>query len=430
MAERIGELVALGLGQLSLDRAANTLSTGELQRVRLASVLRSGLAGVTLVLDEPAAGLHERDVEALLARLRNFQADGNTVVLVSHRPSVLRAADHLIELGPGAGREGGELIASGTPAELLAGDSPTAKALARASRSQVRELAPDRIQIRGARANNLDGFDCELPVEGFVCVTGTSGSGKTSLTFDVLGASIRTRRAVECETLEVPGGFERFVDVHDGRSTNSNGLVLSAINLASEIAALFSDSSLPVRAFKPGDSAGRCPACRGTGRERVALDFIADLDLACQACSGKRFTREVLSNLWRGRSVADVLETPASELLRELELVEKANRTKSHAKLCGGLQALSDVAIGHVALGRSRGELSGGESTRVALAASLLHADSPALYLFDEPSTGLHEADLKRVIRAFRKLGARGDLVVATEHRESVIAAADWVIEI
>ena len=428
LEDRLEELTALGLGQLSLSRSVSSLSAGELQRVRLASVLRSGLAGVTLVLDEPAAGLHEDDVEALLARLRDFQSNGNTVVLVSHRPSVLRAADHLVELGPGAGQEGGALIAVGTPSHVLAGETPTARALKRTSRQRDNKLPSQRISIRGARANNLADFDCELPTSGFVCVTGISGSGKTSLTFDVLGASVRGRRAVECDAIELPDGFERFIDVHDARASRASGTVISTLKLAREVAALFSGGVLPIRAFKPGDSAGRCPACKGTGREKVALDFLADLDLSCQICAGKRFTPEVLAVTWNGKSVAEVLETPAAELLAELRLLAKETRSKSHAKLCKTLEALEEVALGHVSLGRLRSELSGGESARVSLALNALQANSPALYLFDEPSTGLHEADLKRILGLFRRLADRGDLVVATEHRESVIAAADWVV--
>lgn len=414
LTERLDELVALGLGHLSLGRDATTLSTGELQRVRLASVLRSGLSGITLVLDEPTAGLHEDDVEALLARLTRFREEGNTIVIVSHRASVLRAADHLIELGPGAGDEGGTLIST----SAVEAHVPPPK-LAKPGHKQ-----PGSVLVRGAHLNNLANRDFEFPLAGLVCITGVSGSGKTSLAFDVLAASVQKRRAIGCDTIEIPGGFEHFVAVHDTRSRSRSGTALSRLNIAGEVAALFQSSEFKARAFKPGDSAGRCGACRGTGRERVAMDFLADLDLACEACGGTRFRAAILKVRWRGKNIAEVLDAPAASLLRELRELASGE----HKKLIAALEALEEVAAAHISLGRPYRELSGGEAARVNLAANLLHAESPALYVFDEPSTGLHESDLVRVIGAFRKLSARGDLVIATEHRASVIAAADCVL--
>ncbi len=445
LRERLGELVALGLGHLSLERTSMTLSSGELQRVRLASVLRSGLSGITLVLDEPAAGLHGREVRQLLARLREFQAEGNTVVLVSHRPAVLEAVDHWIELGPGAGDDGGALLAAGPREVVMAGETPTARAVSRAlelrassSTHSAAELPSNqRILVRAAGANNLDdldielpqggALDVELPLKGFVCLTGVSGSGKSSLAFDVIGASFKAGAAVECEAIELPGGFAHFQAVHDSRELGRGATALTALDIAGELAALFhaENKALPRRAFKLGDAKGRCPTCRGAGRERVAMDFMADLELACPSCAGQRFSPEVLAATWRGRNIAELLSGPAAALLHELRASSPAS-----TKLISALEALEQVAALHIPLGRPRTDLSGGESARLGLAAGLLHSASPALYLFDEPARGLHELDLARVTATFKALGERGDLIIATEHRSSMIAAADWVVEL
>ncbi|MFT7668747.1 MAG: excinuclease ABC subunit A [Planctomycetota bacterium] len=428
LQDRARELVSLGLGHLNLSRDAASLSRGELQRVRLASVLRSGLSNVTLVLDEPTAGLHESDVDALQSRLRRFRSEGNTIVLVSHRPSVLRAADHLIELGPGAGIEGGTLLAAGTPGEVLAGEGPTARAIQQGLAPFTKHEDANRIEIRGACANNLGGIDFNLPRSGFVCVRGVSGSGKSSLLFDVIAPSFREQRAVNCDSITLPGGYGHFVALHDSRSIANSRSTLAVLNIANDVAALFDGNRIPTRAFKPGDAAGRCPACRGTGRERVAMDFLADLNLPCQICAGKRFLPEVLAVTWRGKSIADLLQEPASVLLQELNALDPKARNQSHAKVAAALLTLEQVAASHIPLGAPLNELSGGEAARVGLTANLLHSGSPALYLFDEPSTGLHEADLAMIVAAFRELGQRGDLVLATEHRESAIAAADSVL--
>jgi len=420
LAERLDALVAQGLGHLSLDRRTRTLSSGEFQRVRLAGVLRSGLSNITLALDEPAAGLHEHDVDALLTRLHRFQSEGNTVVVVSHRRRILQAADHLLHLGPGAGAEGGLLVPEdGAPnaPSIAPGRAPTT----------------ERIWIRGAHAHNLAHIDVEFPVSGLVCITGVSGSGKSSLAFDVLADSFRTRAASQCVSVDAPGGLDHFVSVHASRSRQSGNhgrTALTALNIANDVANLFHGSDLPRRAFVPGGAPGRCNSCAGSGRERVAMDFMGDLDLLCQACGGTRFRPEVLRATWRGKTIADLLDQPASILRDELEDTRPEDRTRTHAKLCAALGALVEVAAGHIPLGRRHADLSGGESTRLDLAASLLHSASPALYVFDEPSTGLHQTDLARVTAAFRRLAERGDLVVATEHRLSAISAADWVVDL
>ncbi|MEM7307077.1 MAG: AAA family ATPase [Planctomycetota bacterium] len=434
---RLDDLAALGLGHLSLGRRSRTLSEGELQRTRIASVLRAGLTGVTYVLDEPAAGLHARDVERLLERLARLRDGGNTLVVVSHRPEVLRAADHLIELGPGAGAEGGRVAAAGPPAEVLAGDGPTARAL-RAGAALAPQAPPptrERLRNRGARAHNLRAIDVELPSAGFVCVTGVSGSGKSSLLFGVLEASARAGRPVGCDGIERVGedgavrpgwGLEDLGEVRSSRRLGAGGSMLSALGLLGPLQSLYHaqakrdpELGLTRAAFSFQSPAGRCETCRGTGREDVAMDFMADLALPCPACGGRRYRDAVLAVAWEGLSVADFLERPAGELP---ELPKGKLRT--------GVEALVEIGLGYLPLGRRRRELSGGEAQRVALAAGTLGSPAPSLYLLDEPSTGLHEADLVRLVSVVRRLVSRGNLIVAAEHRASLIGAGDLVLEL
>ncbi|MCP3917309.1 MAG: AAA family ATPase [bacterium] len=422
---RLGDLDAVGLGHLTLDRRTRTLSAGELQRVRLASVLRSGLAGVTLVLDEPSAGLHARDIRTLTDRIAQFRDAGNTVVVVEHEPRLLRSADHLIELGPGAGPDGGRVTGAGPPATVLAGEGVTARALRRAPPRPAPARHAERLSIRGACAHNLAGIDIELPAAGFVAVTGPSGSGKSSLVFDVLGASMRAGRPVACASID---GIGRFVESRTARSLEARSSPLSALALMPALQRLFHGegagagpgAGLTRQAFSFKSPAGRCVTCRGSGRERVSLDFLADLDLACPACAGSRYRPEVLAVRWKGRSVAEFLDEPIATLLPDLPA----------GKLSAGAEALERVGLGALAFGRRPEDMSLGELQRLTLAASLLQAPSPALYLFDEPATGLHEADLVQLCAVVDELAARGDLIVAAEHRLSLIAAADWVVDL
>ncbi|MEO0649354.1 MAG: ATP-binding cassette domain-containing protein [Planctomycetota bacterium] len=432
IGERLDDLRALGLGHLSLDRRSQSLSEGELQRVRLAALLRAGLTGVTFALDEPGSGLHPRDLEALVARLRRLCADGNTVVAVSHRPEVLRAADHWIELGPGAGADGGQLLDARPAAVAIDGDGPTARALreplpTRAARHG--STAEPRLLLRGVRANNLTGFDVSLPASGFLCLTGVSGSGKSSLLFDVLGASMAARAPVECEAVEwtehaSSSPLEHFDRVVRSRDVGGGQTVLGALGLMPSMQALFRsvvEGPEPKKAaFSYLSPAGRCEACKGSGREEVALDVLANLALPCPACAGTRYRPSVLEVRWRGRHVAQFLAEPVAVLREELP----------SGKLRTALEATIDVGLGHLALGRATRELSGGERQRLSLAAGLLAQGERLLYLLDEPATGLHEADLQRLAAILQRLAAQGHLIVAAEHRRSLIAAADERIEL
>jgi excinuclease ABC subunit A len=419
LRERLGDLSDLGLGHLSLNRRSATLSGGELQRARLASVLRGGLTGLTLVLDEPGAGLHARDLETLCARLRALVDQGNTVVAVSHRPALIRGADHLLELGPGAGAAGGQVIASGAPETVLAGGTPTAQALSALPRSAERPPAAlGEVSIRGASRHHLD-LDLDLPGSGFVAVTGVSGSGKSTLVFEVLGASAAAGRPLGCAEVK---GLERFAEVRSARQPLGAQEVLGALDLLPAFQALFhaQGSELPKRAFSFRSPAGRCPTCQGSGRERVALEVLADLDLICPTCAGARFRPEVLEVRWKGMSPADALALPLEELGPLLPA----------GKLERGVKALERAGLGHLSLGRRSRELSGGEAQRLLLAASVLGAQSPTLYLLDEPARGLHEADLARLRELLAELSERGDLIVATVQRLSLIRAADHVVDL
>ena len=419
LRERLTDLADLGLGHLSLNRRSATLSGGELQRSRLASVLRGGLTGLTLVLDEPGAGLHARDLQTLSQRLRSLVEQGNTVVAVSHRPALIRAADHVLELGPGAGAAGGQLIASGTPSEVLAGETPTARALrAPLEPGSPPALRGEGISIRGASRHHLQ-LDLQLPSAGFVAVSGVSGSGKSTLVFEVLGASALAGHAVGCAEAT---GLERFAEVRSARAPLGAQEVLGALDLLPAFQALFhaQGSDLPKRAFSFRSPAGRCPTCQGSGRERIALEVLADLDLPCPDCEGARYRPEVLEVLWQGLSPDDVMELPTEELGALLPA----------GKLKRGVEALERAGLGHLSLGRRTRELSGGEAQRLLLAASVLGAKSPTLYLLDEPARGLHEADLARLCDLLRELSARGDLIVATVQRLSLIRAAHHVVDL
>ncbi|MEM6571831.1 MAG: ABC-ATPase UvrA, partial [Planctomycetota bacterium] len=422
--ERVDDLRALGLGHLTLARASRTLSAGELQRVRLASVLRSGLTGVTLVLDEPTLGLHARDVDGLVVLLRGYRDRGNTVVVVEHEPRVLRAADHLVELGPRAGAEGGRIVDAGAPLDVLAGDGPTAMALRTAPPPSHRPPSDARLVLRGCRAHHLKGIDVDLPLSGVVAVTGVSGSGKSSLLFDVLEASVRAQRPVECDAIEVDGGPERFKDVRTTRWITGATTVLTALDGMAAMQKLFhaeaKGTGLARSAFSFASPAGRCPACGGTGRERVAMDFMADLELVCSVCEGRRYRDEVLAVIWNGMNVAESLERPVSDLV---PLLPKG-------KLRAAFEALERVGLGALTPGRRTHDLSGGEVQRVTLAASLAASASPTLHLYDEPATGLHEADVARLADVLHALADRGDLVVVAEHRLSLIARADHVVDL
>ncbi len=407
-------LCDLGLGHLSLCRRTDTLSDGELQRLRLAAVLQANLAHTTLVLDEPAAGLDAATARALARRLRQLRDAGATVIVVDHRRELIAAADHIVELGPGAGDDGGRIVAEGPAGEVLAGDGPTATALRAPRRARSPRPAEGTLRISAADLHNLAGFDLALPGSGVVAVTGPSGSGKSSLLFGVIDATVQAGAPVGCRAIE---GLERFAAVSSPRSLASTPL--DALQLMKPLQDRYAAASeLPRRAFSFRSPAGRCPTCKGSGREQIAMDFLADLALPCPTCEGRRYRPEVLAVQVDGMDVAALLDTPVASLRQRLP----------PGALAAGIDALCRVGLGHLSLGRRSRSLSGGEARRLLLAQALLRGPHPTLHLLDEPDRGLHEGELDGLVDVFDALADQGDLVIITSHRERLVAAADFVV--
>ena len=455
VGERVEVLHRVGLDYLTLDRQARTLSGGETQRIHLAAALGSGLTSTLYVLDEPTIGLHPADSERLLVLLRDLAARGNTVLVVEHDRTLIRGADHLIDLGPRAGEHGGRLMAEGTVDEVLAHpDSLTARYLRERPPTQAREhlsrfrrehgwesLAEElsqrpRVSIRGARAHNLRGVDVDFPLGLMVAVTGVSGSGKSTLVDNVLyGTYQRSRGVVDVEPGEVGEltGLDELEDVTLvdqrplGRSSRSNPVTY--VKAYDEIRKLFAGTpeakrhGITAGHFSFNVDKGRCPECQGTGVTEVDMQFMAPVTVTCDRCQGRRFKPQVLAVRWRGRDVHEVLELTvdaASELFAgERRLVKR-------------LRVLTDVGLGYLRLGQPTSTLSGGEAQRLKLASFLDRPPSAGrrLFLFDEPTTGLHLADIDQLYQTLRRLVQRGDGVVIVEHSPDLIARCDWVVDL
>ena len=442
--QRLESLRDAGLGYLTLDRQASTLSGGEAQRVRLAAELRSGLTGITYVLDEPTVGLHPRDTNRLLVLLRALRDTGNTVVVVEHDLDVVAAADHVIEIGPGAGREGGTIVAQGAPADITRhATSRTGEHLRRAATRSHASSPPRRtlhagVTIRGAHAHNLRDLDIEIPAGGLVAITGVSGSGKSSLVFDVLAPSIDralssgrggTAAPVNCRTLIIHSRFARMVDVESASRVSSPwstpathigafDLIRSAFATTDEAKA----RGLRKADFSTSGKGGRCEACEGLGQVRISMDFLPDVWMTCDECGGKRYGAAVLACRIDALSIADVLDLTVDEA-RAFFSGPKAIATP--------LAALHDVGLGYILLGQPTRTLSGGERQRLVLASALTgQTDQPTLYLFDEPTKGLHADDVERLLGVLDGLIAVGHSLVVVEHHLDVIRHADWVIDL
>ncbi len=455
LAERIETLHRVGLDYLTLDRQARTLSGGETQRIHLATALGSGLTGTLYVLDEPTIGLHPQDSEKLLALLRDLAHKGNTVLVVEHDRTLIRGADHLIDLGPAAGEQGGRVIAEGTFEEILGVEEsltghylrlkPQASArshIARFRREQGfdprgRELeALPRIAIRGARAHNLTGFDVELPLGALVAVTGVSGSGKSTLVENVLyGTYQRSKGIVDvdpgaCDALVGLEGLADVVLVDQrpiGRSSRSNPVTyLKAYDAIRKLFAASPDAiarGIGPAHFSFNVERGRCPACQGTGVTEVDMQFMAPVTVVCDICQGRRFQPEVLGVRVHGRNIAETLELTVDSALEVFA---------AQSALCRRLAGLVDVGLSYLRLGQSTSTLSGGEAQRLKLASFLGAPASQGrrLFLFDEPTTGLHLADIDLLSKPLRRLVRRGDGVIVVEHSSDLIARADWVVDL
>ena len=450
IAQRLSFLREVGLGYLTLDRPAQSLSGGEAQRARLATHLGGGLLGVGYILDEPTMGLHPRDTQRLIDALRRLQTRGNTVIVVEHDESVIRQADWLVDIGPGAGKNGGRLLACGPVAEVLANPaSVTARFLPSAPvlrgrgagvEGVVRAMTSPhsdrgKLTIHGARHHNLKNITATFPLSRLTCLTGVSGSGKSSLARDILVHAARRRLGLLAPT---PGFHERIDGLEHldkvlevdqkplGRSSRSNPATY--VGVYDEIRSLFATTRLAkIRGYKANRfsfnaKAGRCEDCQGHGTIRIEQALDADLRVICPACLGKRFNAGTLEVRYRGLSIADVLELPIADARAFFVNVPMLQK---------GLEALDEVGLGYLALGQPARTLSGGEAQRVKLAAELGKTSTgKTLYLFDEPTSGLHFVDVARLIRVFRRLVATGNTVVVIEHHLDLIAAADWVIDL
>jgi excinuclease ABC subunit A len=440
IVERLQFLNAVGLGYISLDRSAATLSGGEGQRIRLATQIGSKLRGVLYVLDEPSIGLHHRDNARLLQALEELRDLGNTVLVVEHDEETIRRADYVIDLGPGAGRHGGELVAHGTPEEIMEAPGSLTGAYI-SGRTQI-EMLPERrqtngagITILGARENNLKNIDVTFPLGVMTVVTGVSGSGKSTLVNDIL---YRALAKTLYRSREEPGAHKAIAGAESidkviridqspiGRTPRSNPATYTGV--FAQIRDLY--AMLPEsreRGYKPGRfsfnvTGGRCEACQGEGQRRIEMSFLPDVYVLCEVCGGRRYNHETLAVKYKGYSIADLLEMPASDALPILENIPQVKQK---------LQTLVDVGLGYIHLGQSAVTLSGGEAQRIKLARELSKRQTgKTLYLLDEPTTGLHFDDVKKLLEVLHRLTDLGNTILIIEHNLDVIRNADWIIDL
>jgi excinuclease ABC subunit A len=438
---RLGFLASVGLSYLTLDRTAGTLSAGEAQRIRLATQVGSGLVGVCYVLDEPTIGLHQRDNDRLIATLRHLADIGNTVLVVEHDEGMIRAADHVIDIGPGPGHHGGTVTAQGTLADILASTHSLTGAFLSGKRSialpdQRRDLREDvAVVVKGARQNNLKSIDVAFPLGGLVCVTGVSGSGKSTLVNEILYKAARKAvhgsRVVAGTHTRVNGlgRIDRVVQVNQapiGRTPRSNPATYTGI--FDDIRRLFAKTrEANIRGYLPGRfsfnvKGGRCEACQGQGVKKIEMHFLPDIFVTCEVCRGQRYNRETLEITYRHKTIADVLRMPVEEAMEFFD---------AHRRIRRMIECLHDVGLDYLELGQPSTTLSGGEAQRIKLASELGTASNGhALYLLDEPTTGLHFADIEKLLDVLNRLAEAGHTLVVIEHNLDVIKCADWIIDL
>ena len=437
---RLGFLISVGLDYLTLSRAAGTLSGGEAQRIRLATQIGSSLVGVLYILDEPSIGLHQRDNAKLIDTLKGMRDIGNTLIVVEHDEETMLNADYIVDIGPGPGEHGGEVVFAGTPEEIMTDEkSITGKYLSGreyiAVPAKRRETGENWLQICGARANNLKNVNVDIPLGVFTCVTGVSGSGKSSLVNEVLKKTLlrdlnraRTRPGEHDEILGIDK-LDKIIDIDQspiGRTPRSNPATYTGLfDLIRDVFAQTPDAKM--RGYTNGRfsfnvKGGRCEACRGDGILKIEMHFLPDIYVPCEVCGGKRYNRETLEVKYKGKTIADVLDMTVEEALKFFAPLPKLARK---------LQTLYDVGLGYIRLGQSSTTLSGGEAQRVKLATELARRDTGrTLYVLDEPTTGLHTDDVKRLIAILQRLCDGGSTVVVIEHNLDVIKTADYIIDL
>ena len=441
IGERLNFLVDVGLDYLNLERSADTLSGGEAQRIRLASQIGAGLVGVMYVLDEPSIGLHQRDNARLLASLLRLRDLGNTVIVVEHDEDAIRIADHVVDMGPGAGVHGGRVVAQGAPAAVMAHpDSLTGAYLSGQRRIELpsRRTPPEagkQLRIVGASGNNLKNLTVEIPLGLLTCITGVSGSGKSTLINDTLyryaarDLNYANESPAPCRDLLGLEQLDKVVNIDQspiGRTPRSNPATYTG--LFTPIRELF--AGVPesrARGYAPGRfsfnvKGGRCEACQGDGVIQVAMHFLPDIYVPCDVCKGQRYNRETLDVRYKGRNIHEVLEMTVEDALSFYQAVPVVARK---------LQTLVDVGLSYIRLGQNATTLSGGEAQRVKLARELSKRDTGrTLYILDEPTTGLHFHDIEQLLKVLHELRDRGNTIVVIEHNLDVIKTADWIIDL
>ena len=435
---RIQFLMDVGLDYLSLSRATGTLSGGEAQRIRLATQIGSGLVGVAYILDEPSIGLHQRDNDKLLGTLIHLRDLGNSVIVVEHDEDTMRAADYIVDIGPGAGRNGGEVVATGTAADIMAcKDSLTGAYLSGRIRIQVpakRRKPTGWITVKGARENNLKNIDVDIPLGVFTCVTGVSGSGKSSLVNEILykhlAKSLNRARCIAGDHDDITGigQLDKVIDIDQspiGRTPRSNPATYTGVfDMIRDLFASTTDAK--ERGYNKGRfsfnvKGGRCEACSGDGIIKIEMHFLPDVYVPCEVCDGKRYNRETLEVKYKGKSIYDVLDMTVEDAVDFFENVPSVRRK---------IETLNDVGLSYIKLGQPSTELSGGEAQRIKLATELSkRSTGKTIYILDEPTTGLHFADVHKLVDILHKLAEGGNTVVVIEHNLDVIKTADYIID-